>query len=517
MESFDGLDIMSGVIIEKEVGMKRTRNIYKTAFLVLSIILLSSCGNGEINPERAGDGQKKESTVDLSQFAEEDGKVWSESWSEKTADGTSVGTGVSAYISIPKLERMSTVEVRRYVFSQDEKRDQENKKKMAEGIFEDGICYYDMERLPKSEIQKRLAEAREYLERDEESLKWAREHATDKDQRKEDITDAEMDLEHSMKKVKEYENLLKKAPDDFVKNEKGDYKGNSYLGQMNGTDYVLTFEKYEDESSAKTPRDQCSISFYANNMDDIAPDELKGREGQIIVEETGEAANRCVMKKEDAKKQAEEFLQKTGFSGLVNTKEEVLRWSMEGDDDPATEDERIDGWSFTFAPGVDGVAFSSFLDETMAGYQVGPEIHYFAQYGLNCQISVYITDKGVIRAEWENPVEILSVTPGVKLLPLDEIKKIIRDGMGDYVAFRYGRGVKAVRFNRMDLVYYRVCDPENGDMFTYIPAWRLMESDGSETQYAVNAMDGSIIKDWDTTWKIHIDESFEFPEVKTES
>jgi hypothetical protein len=51
----------------------------------------------------------------------------------------------------------------------------------------------------------------------------------------------------------------------------------------------------------------------------------------------------------------------------------------------------------------------------------------------------------------------------------------------------------------MSLIYYRMDNPDEKDCFTYIPAWRLGD-ENSQTIFMVNAMDGSIIKDWDDEW-----------------
>lgn len=123
-------------------------------------------------------------------------------------------------------------------------------------------------------------------------------------------------------------------------------------------------------------------------------------------------------------------------------------------------------------------------------------------------MEIYVTDRRVIEVSYYNPVVIQSVIPVVKLLSLKEIKVIVKDGMEEYAGFYIDKGkwlVGAIRFTNMELVYYRTDDPDDENRFTYIPAWRLRKNGNQQLYYIVNAIDGSVIRDWESTWDLSED------------
>ena len=218
-----------------------------------------------------------------------------------------------------------------------------------------------------------------------------------------------------------------------------------------------------------------------------------------------EVENECELKRKEAEKLARDFTQKLGFSGLVLKETKDLLWHLAPNGSPGEGEYFADGWAFSFSAGVDDVAFDSFGVEGDDIYRVGKE-EYPAKkkYSLYCSMEIYVTERGVIEVSCQTPIEIQSVTPGVKLLPLKEIKGIVKE----YAEFYIDKGkglVGAINFTYMELVYYRMDDPGNEDCFTYIPAWRLRKSGNQQLYYIVNAIDGSLIRDWESTWHLSED------------
>lgn len=291
------------------------------------------------------------------------------------------------------------------------------------------------------------------------------------------------------------ENKSKKAPKDFVKLKENDYKGNQYLGERDGIRYRLSYETSHVES------ENSFIYMEPYDWKDVAPDTMKEYTdiGVGHADIRWQSENQCRMSKEEAEEAAKDFMQKAGFPDLVKTDEGVLRWDGDAADD-LQGGAAVDGWYFAYSSGVEGAAF------TASGVERGARSDdaYYHRYPTNCGVRVCVTDKGVIKAEWDNPIRILSSVTGVKLLPFDTVKEIIRSQMTEYAAYCYKeyystQKLKSLRFDRMELVYCRVSDPDSRNRFTYVPAWRLRNNNGEEV-YFMNAVDGSLIREWEVIW-----------------
>lgn len=468
--------------------MMKKRKIVLMILAVMAIVVLSACASHGNSGESKEGVQKKESSPDLEQFADDAGDMWTDSWSVDTASGGPVNISTNALVELPKVKQMSTVEVQRYTFNE------ENKKKVAEAIFGTEVYYYDDEHLPKAELQELLDMWRENEEISEKAIQELK----GQEEKERDLGDMEEELEEEKAKVMKYEKLLKKASDDYVKVE-GDYKGDEYIGNRDGIWYQLVFDTYEDGKFS-------DIDLFAHDQADIYPDERKAGKEVCSMNQADiklESENKCRMAKTDAEKAAREFLQKAGFSDLILAEEYTLEWTS-GETD--RNDSLVNGWSFTFSPGAQGAPFShyeEFNDYSSGSVVSGTEIISDTRFSLQCGIIISVTDKGVIGAKFQNPITVLSSTPAVKLLPLEDIKKVIRDEIGEFAEFNYASNkVSNMKFNRLTLGYYRLPDPEHKDLYTYVPAWRLWSNSGDASSFVVNAMDGSVVNDWTEKRKV---------------
>lgn len=398
--------------------------------VTMGIFALSACSSGESKPDGQEKEQKKESSADLSQFADCDGDTWMESWNGKTASGLDFSAKLNVYMSVPKLNKMSTVEVRKYTFNN------EDKKKMMEGIFDKDIYYNDDDKLPKSVLKQYLRGAEGAVEYYEDQLQEIKDGNTESGSSQSEIEEL---LKEQREDIKKYKKLMKKAPKDFQKVQNDDYEGNSFVGEREGIKYILQCDTDEGTGQGIT------IDLSPANDDEVKPDRMKGKGGYSYQGEAGkELENGCKMKKEDAEKLAREFLQKVGFTDLVKEEESALMWNVWNDPNVVREDPDesfADGWVFHYAPGVDGVSFPSF--------------------GIEAE---NLSGKG----------------------------------------FFIGMDEPIINFNRMDLIYYRVSDPKDKERFTYVPAWKLRRNtnDMMPFSFVINAMDGSVVDDWDSEWQI---------------
>lgn len=276
-----------------------------------------------------------------------------------------------------------------------------------------------------------------------------------------------------------------------------------YYGTRDGIEYELDAADVDEKGS--------NIFFSAKERKDIYPERVKGK-GDFYywpVEEENGSENECKLTKEEADKIARALLQKTGFSDLIQIDAKVLQWEEHANDENGepldlgeSAEQFNDGWYFTYGQGADGVAFNEFAVHREPIHGDDEEVTTEG-YSEDCLIRVFITDRGVIEVDFGSLLEIHSITPGVKLLPLDEIKKIMKSEIKQLAEFNVTKRKKyTMKFEFLELVYYRVTDPENANQFTYIPAWRLRDHMGYEPPFVVNAMDGSVVNDWEETWKI---------------
>lgn len=247
------------------------------------------------------------------------------------------------------------------------------------------------------------------------------------------------------------------------------------------------------------------------DREDIFPEKARKKNAFVSYQPgdlTGdrELKNECAVSIEDAERQAKDFIQKMGFSDLFLRETNNLVWDVSEEGKGDTRTLFADGWAFNFAAGTDGLAFDSFGVEGGSVYRIGDEeFPATKKYSLNCNMHVFVTERGVIGAEYYSPVEMQTVTPGVKLLSLKDIKEIVKNNMQEYAQFYIDKGKKKagpIRFNYLELVYYRLDDPDNENQFTYIPAWRLRKNGDQQLYFIVNAMDGSVIRDWESTWML---------------
>ena len=220
--------------------------------------------------------------------------------------------------------------------------------------------------------------------------------------------------------------------------------------------------------------------------------------------------NQCTLSEKEAEEVARRFVDKLKLDYSVYTDCEPLGW-WKGTD--FGSDWRVnylpDGYIIYFDAGIESVSFPQFGTQQTDRYfrRLKKETEE-PQYFLKAQIEVYVNDKGVIGMRAYNPIETVSVSEGVDLLPLDAVKGIIKEQVTNhYKDFRFkvsaSDGEKYIHFGRLELIYFRVKNKENAGNYSYIPVWRL--SGGFESDYPkylenpilINAIDGSVIDFYD--------------------
>ena len=213
--------------------MMRTKGKIFMGTLILAAFCLAGCSSGEEGGSgKREETQKKESSADLKQFTDEIGSIWNESWEAKRSDGEgTINVNLKAHIEVPKLKQMSSVEVQTYACSE------QNKRKMAETVFDSWVDLYDEKHLPKFEIRERIDAWRKVESSEQKAvrkLEGEKGSQVGFDLHKENLREAR-------EMVAKYERLLKKAPEDYTPAE-GNFTGNEYIGKRDGIRYRMSFE-----------------------------------------------------------------------------------------------------------------------------------------------------------------------------------------------------------------------------------------------------------------------------------
>lgn len=265
--------------------------------------------------------------------------------------------------------------------------------------------------------------------------------------------------------------------------EVSSYDIETVFGMRNGIVYRVDFTDNEEGTD--------TISMVPDNWSDVFPEGLEVTEGypaflcELEPVDTGEE-NQCRYTVDEAKKLAAAFMEAAGYTSLDCMEEYSLDW--EGSYNTETEEyDRFQyGYEFHFFPEFEGVCYTE-----------------FGCYPTQAVLRVF--DEGVVSMVIRNPMNVIRVTEGVALLPLETVQSIIINELlqnVDQFQFTPQNHAKYLIFDEMALIYLRVEDENEEAHFSYIPAWRLCRSneynDYDSEPVFINAMDGTVIhtSDW---------------------
>ncbi len=473
--------------------------ICQTAFIAaLAAGLLAGCGEEKtIDYTIEGQEQKQEQqpeseggNSELERFREEE--VWEETWSEQILDDT-IEIQVNAPITVPKAAKMWVVGVEETEFIE------EYKENLAERLFDSGEIYYaDYSHLPKKDLENIKAQLAEgYVE----SYTLNR-----------TLEAIDADTEEMWAALDNIEN----AGDSYVPVE--NYTENKYFGIYEGRFYTLSFL---DKDILDYDSYMRKIFWTVRDLEEVCPE--KAKELDVLTYYTWKRGNwvenQCRMSEEDAEKEARRFVDKLGFADCypVLSHTYPLAWGEEPDSFTigAADSDKwlVDGYVFTFDLGTDDTSFVDYgTEEEYWDYVIEHHRKDEKRYSMGARLQVYITDQGVIGMQADSPVYITQVQEDVELLAADTVKGIFRDKLQGYLekyweVFRSDAYTGYMRFDAMDLIYFRVRDKEEPGKYSYVPTWRIAwvtkeESIGQiniRNQVLVNAIDGTLIDFFDET------------------
>ena len=358
---------------------------------------------------------------------------------------------VDAMLNIEIEGVLSTLEVEEHYYSAEEK------KKVLEYFFEPESIQVDRDTYPTKEL------LRKQLEQYENSLEEA--------QTAEQYPVMDDEAIAVSNEIQRLTDRMSEAPAyDEVSEEAADYSENYYKGTMNGLEYSLTFDINEKENrsgwilEAKDYKD-----FLVSNEDVLAWQAAYWNE----------EANQCSMTQDEAENYAEKICNELGLTGLKLGNNQLAEWNL-GNGEMETN-----GYYFEYALDIGGSALATSSIGHRSVVEGGAidttkvELPYDETV-----VKIMINDTGIIRMECKGIVKTGEVSP-VKLLNYDQIKECFRSVLP-------ASNGKAGKWDELILSYARIASSDNPDVYTYVPAWRMV-SYQSYDNIMLNAIDGSPI------------------------
>lgn len=453
----------------------------KIAILMTAVLCLVLAGCAK-EPVDYVEENTQESVGNNGTLAEQFGKdKWKEDLLMTGADGAQIPVEINAKTTVPNADQMSVVEVKQY------KMDETGKEEFLNNLFGNQIYYYDLAYKQKEDFEVLLTELQMKLDGAQETLETEGEHLQDAAP---SIYNEEMEIIRECQDAMDsYKQMMAVAPTSYTKAE--DFSGEEYLGMIGDTEYAVTIHEVVDNipydpGYIENPSVAIEImpknkNYFSYNSGYYHTEYLPGGYQSPEVEGLTE---------EEARTQAEKFLEDIGLSWYVQTDTKIVEW---WNDDSEAKD---CGYVFTYEPGVDGIGFTS-LGNCEEYYYI-EKASSFSDYAF---VKVYVTPEDGLMVYLLNPVEMISRLDKVKLLDLEIIKNIMRNTItaedSEELLTHMGYFEDGlISLNDFSLIYLRIWDGDAESSYTYVPVWRLCDkgSTGDMSQILfVNAMDGSVI------------------------
>ncbi|MCR5700852.1 MAG: hypothetical protein K6G76_01760 [Lachnospiraceae bacterium] len=313
-------------------------------------------------------------------------------------------------------------------------------------------------------------------------------------------------------KVDEEDYNVQILPDDEAANYKWideeDYFIHLYQGAYEGVDYGLIYAysyKYET----------LYISFVPITLENYFEDEkyveYSGyHQDENSGEETSFGAsnkqNECNMTDDEIINTANDFLcdklmlekYDDMLSFYDDTGEKIYGKSKTGIgfyksfDGPQSAFDRLDGYELYITQKKSGLLPSAGKVSDDAYYR---DFRYSTGYVLSNAGRVHVTSRGILSVSLSWQVDVTDVTDNVTLLNGDSIKKCFRSAVENNIERNKMGTRRQLYFNKLDLRYYPVRNPDDDNEFTYVPAWEFTATAQARTEVIVyiNAIDGELI------------------------
>lgn len=419
---------------------------------------------------------------------------WKDEWTAVNTKNNTVQLMMEADIIVPDIAQMSVVEVKEPEF------DADYMKRMAEHIFEEGDIYYnDISHLPQKELEEQRTACQE---------------AYDSYSGTDEVRKQELERE-----LLRYDEALEMAKDTYSPVDT--YDADKYMGERDGITYELYFSEQERCYDAWDRFIECrgkEIGLVAKDIRQVCPEELSEAVNLTYwtLMDDMSAENQCAVSVEDAQKLAQSFVDKLDLDYTVCASYRPITWAEVVNMHQVESSRIVDGYVFYFDVGIDDLSFVTFGTQENYGTFDKKKDSEKSRYSMKAQMEVFVTEKGVIEMHAYNPLEITGVSECAGLVPLDDIKAIMKERLTENIGFfrlKYS-GTNWMQFNELELIYFRIQDKRNPGRYSYVPTWRLSEVYGRQetaiswkehdscsidlvSPVLVNAIDGSVIDFFD--------------------
>lgn len=473
----------------------------------IAFIVLCSCSDGKVDYSLDTEGSEQENSGGLAQFAEL--PRWTDEWEITGAGGEVATFQVDAEITVPDTDTMSVAEVEETVI------DGAFKERLAQTFFgEEPVYYHDKMHIPKEELQERIEEIENEIQVKRDDIGMFQELAERNEDAPEEmeryqgyVQDAQEGIDEYEAVIADYQELMSAAPGQYVPAEEF-AECDEYVSYLNGQKYF--FRIYTPESEPKSDlvdmrldgEDTVTIVLEPeDSLESWRPEELKDKKNWITFTsaDVEGGVNQCEITKEEAREQAERFVEQAGFSHQTCNYAEDIVWcgyDQNADGSWKNEEYVTKGYVFSFVTSVDGrtplSGFSNYYYDRrwLAGNG----------YGWQDRISIMVNNDGVVRVFICNPITVTRVTGNVGLLPFQTVQDILQAEITEH-ADRYDLE-NPKPSSIMELNYLRVKDEQREKMYSYIPVWELSYQGNTNLDGVrhhpifVNAIDGSVIYPW---------------------
>lgn len=438
------------------------RKIISLSVVVIMLFSLCSCGKKvdvEYYTEASGTASSGGGSISLKeQIGAED--KWEASFH-------SVGRktfNVNAEVEIPDVNSVSVRKAEAITFTNEEKED------IIQGLKADKVYKNDDEYKTKEYWQELLDSSRELLNKSE--------------------TDEDREFWNDV--IAQNEAMLEKAPDAPV--AASDYDSLVYLIIKGGAEYNVVFE-YDDTVN--------NYAFYyiRDNTQVIDGYEYMLYSVPANTKYNAFGTNRCKLTEEELEKLACDFLSDLGFEGFKMTSctdLEVELYGIGDDEGELTGDKYYDGAYVVLERQVEGVRVDSDRYFDCKPSYVDSEAYNKALENFPLSLWHYegesvkmeINETGVIRCVYTNPTKILDTqAENVKILDYSQIQSLYEATLKTLVVDADYPSEFSLK--NMELLYYKLEDPESVNHYSIVPVWRLGTDE--ELWIMLNAIDGSFI------------------------